>query len=216
MSIEIDNLMYTFEDEELDEIDYLEIMSLDDIIKDNPSFIALSRNDIQDNLYNMFLNKKKAENVVKLFYEIIDDNNKKRGLLNNYDNYIFNVEAEKKENDLQYNKDPEDANYFNKLEKREISDYNKAKNKYFFCLKYNNESTNIRFNNDKKMAWFDELLNTQMKICRGSGVLILINGNWKIKHYVLSMTIPNDTTDEVIKIKAPIEDALISTLKENK
>ena len=152
MSIEIDNLMYTFEDEELDEIEYLEIMSLDDIIKDNPSFIALSRNDIQDNLYNMFLNKKKAENVVKLFYEIIDDNNKKRGLLNNYDNYIFNVEAEKKENDLQYNKDPEDANYFNKLEKREISDYNKAKNKYFFCLKYNNESTNIRFNNDKKIV----------------------------------------------------------------
>ena len=112
MSIEIDNLMYKFEDEELDEIEYLEIMSLDDIIKDNPSFIALSRNDIQDNLYNMFLNKKKAENIVKLFYEIIDDNNKKRGLLNNYDNYIFNVEAEKKENDLQYNKDPEDANYF--------------------------------------------------------------------------------------------------------
>jgi len=74
----------------------------------------------------------------------------------------------------------------------------------------------IYFNNDKKMAWFDELLNTQMKICRGSGVLILINGNWKIKHYVLSMTIPNDTTDDVIKIKAPLEDALINTLKESK
>jgi hypothetical protein len=152
MSIEIDDLMYKFEDEELDEIEYLEIMSLDDIIKDNPSFIALSRNDIQENLYNMFLNKKKAENVVKLFYEIIDDNNKKRGVLNNYDNYIFNVEAEKKVNDLLLNKDPSDANYFNKLEKREINDYNKAKNKYFFCLKYNNESKNIRFNNDKKIV----------------------------------------------------------------
>lgn len=74
----------------------------------------------------------------------------------------------------------------------------------------------IYFSNDKKMAWFDELLNTQMKICRGSGVLIQINGKWKIKHYVLSMTIPNDKTDDVIKIKAPIEDALISTLKEKK
>ena len=71
----------------------------------------------------------------------------------------------------------------------------------------------IYFSNDKKMAWFDELLNTQMKICRGSGVLILSNGKWKIKHYVLSMTIPNDTTDDVIKIKAPIEDVLISNLK---
>jgi hypothetical protein len=39
--------------------------------------------------------------------------------------------------------------------------------------------------------WFDELLNTQMKICRGSGVLVKIDGKWKIKHYVLSMTIPN-------------------------
>lgn len=71
----------------------------------------------------------------------------------------------------------------------------------------------IYFSADKKMAWFDELLNTQMKICRGSGVLVLIDGNWKIKHYVLSMTIPNDNVDDVIKIKAPIEDALIGKLK---
>jgi len=74
----------------------------------------------------------------------------------------------------------------------------------------------IYLSNDKKMAWFDELLDTQMKICRGSGVLIQINGQWKIKHYVLSMTIPNDKTDDVIKIKASIEDALIRSLKEKK
>lgn len=71
----------------------------------------------------------------------------------------------------------------------------------------------IYFSTDKKMAWFDELLNTQMKICRGSGVLVFINGKWKIKHYVLSMTIPNDNVDEVVKIKAPIEDDLIAKLK---
>jgi hypothetical protein len=74
----------------------------------------------------------------------------------------------------------------------------------------------VYFSNDKKTAWFDELLNTQMKICRGSGVMVLVNNQWKIKHYVLSMTIPNDNTDEVIKVKAPIEDKLISTLKEKK
>jgi SnoaL-like domain len=72
----------------------------------------------------------------------------------------------------------------------------------------------IYLSDDKKMAWFDELLDTQMKICRGSGVLILVDGTWKIKQYVLSMTIPNDNSDAVIKIKAPIEDALISKLKE--
>jgi hypothetical protein len=27
----------------------------------------------------------------------------------------------------------------------------------------------IYFDQSKKIAWFDELLNTQMKICRGSG-----------------------------------------------
>jgi hypothetical protein len=48
----------------------------------------------------------------------------------------------------------------------------------------------IYFDQSKKTAWFDELLNTQMKICRGSGVLVKIDGKWKIKHYVLSM-IPN-------------------------
>ena len=74
----------------------------------------------------------------------------------------------------------------------------------------------IYFSNDSKTAWFDELLNTQMKICRGSGVLIFADGKWKIKHYVLSMTIPNDNTDAVIKIKAPIEDAFITELKNKK
>jgi hypothetical protein len=73
---------------------------------------------------------------------------------------------------------------------------------------------NIYFSSDKKTVWFDELLNTQMKICRGSGVLVVDkNGNWKIKHYVLSMTIPNDHTDEVVKIKSLIEDKEIEKLK---
>ena len=75
---------------------------------------------------------------------------------------------------------------------------------------------NIYFTSDLKMAWFDELLNTQMKICRGSGVLVADEkGNWKIKHYVLSMTIPNDNTDEVVKIKSLIEDKEIEKLKKD-
>lgn len=71
----------------------------------------------------------------------------------------------------------------------------------------------IYFSKDKKTAWFDELLSTQMKICRGSGVLVLENGDWKIKHYVLSMTVPNENVDEVVKIKTPIEDSLMEGLK---
>lgn len=72
---------------------------------------------------------------------------------------------------------------------------------------------NIYFSKDGNYAWFDEVLDTQMKICRGSGVLQKIGGKWKIKQYVLSATIPNEVIDEVTKIKSPIEDALIQKLK---
>ncbi len=71
----------------------------------------------------------------------------------------------------------------------------------------------IYFDKTGKTAWFDELLNTQMKICRGSGVLVKIGQEWKIKQFVLSMTIPNDNSGEVIKVKAPIEDAMIKKLQ---
>lgn len=69
----------------------------------------------------------------------------------------------------------------------------------------------IFFSEDNKTAWFDELLDTHMKICRGSGVLVRINNTWKIKHYVLSMTIPNENSDEVVKIKTSLEDPILKT-----
>ena len=71
---------------------------------------------------------------------------------------------------------------------------------------------NIYIDKSGKIAWFDELLDTWMKVCRGSGVLEKINGQWKIKHYVLSVTIPNDNINEVVKIIAPVEDALIEKM----
>lgn len=71
----------------------------------------------------------------------------------------------------------------------------------------------IFFDKSGKIAWFDELLNTQMKICRGSGILVKVGKEWKIQHYVLSMTIPNDEVDAVVKVKAPIEDNLIAKLQ---
>ena len=75
---------------------------------------------------------------------------------------------------------------------------------------------NITFSKDGTYAWFDEMLNTQMKICRGSGVLEKIGGKWKIRQYVLSMTVPNEVSNEVITIKSPVEDSLISDLKNKK
>jgi len=71
----------------------------------------------------------------------------------------------------------------------------------------------LHFDATGKIAWFDELLNTQMKICRGSGVLVKIGKEWKIQQYVLSMTIPNENSDEVIKVKASLEDMMIKKLQ---
>jgi ketosteroid isomerase-like protein len=71
----------------------------------------------------------------------------------------------------------------------------------------------IYFDKSGKTAWFDELLDTQMKICRGSGVLVKIGKEWKIKHYVLSMTVPNENSEQVIKAKTLLEDAMIKRLR---
>ncbi|HEX8576828.1 MAG TPA: nuclear transport factor 2 family protein [Flavobacterium sp.] len=72
---------------------------------------------------------------------------------------------------------------------------------------------NVYFNEQQNIAWFDELLNTQMKICRGSGVMRNSNGRWKIAHYVLSITIPNENTDEVVKLKSEFDDKLLLKIK---
>ena len=68
----------------------------------------------------------------------------------------------------------------------------------------------------EQIAWFDELLSTQMKICRGSGVLKKINGQWKITHYVLSMTVPNENANAVIAIKKSREESIIDSLLKQK
>lgn len=48
------------------------------------------------------------------------------------------------------------------------------------------------FADDLNYAWFDELLETHMGICRGSGILKKYPEGWKIKQYNLALTLPND------------------------
>lgn len=74
---------------------------------------------------------------------------------------------------------------------------------------------NIYLAESKNFAWFDELLDTQMKICRGSGVLKKENGQWKIAHYVLSIAVPNEYVDELVQIKEKQDDELLLELKKN-
>ena len=67
---------------------------------------------------------------------------------------------------------------------------------------WNFKATSRNIYTDKKhknIAWFDEMLDTWMGPCRGSGVVVKQKGKWLIKHYVLSVTVPNDRIQEVIK-----------------
>jgi hypothetical protein len=52
--------------------------------------------------------------------------------------------------------------------------------------------------NTNNIAWFDEVLtSTHMGLCRGSGIVELVDHQWKIKHYVLSILVPNELVDQV-------------------
>jgi len=150
MSININDNEYIFEEEELEDIEYLEIMSLDDIIKDNPSFIALSREEIKSSLFELFANKKKANNITNLFYDIINDIDGNRGKLKNYDNYVFDAEAEKNDYSADMADKTEVAN-FNNLKKKTVINHDIAKEKYFFCIKYNKDSEKLRFKPEAKI-----------------------------------------------------------------
>ena len=51
---------------------------------------------------------------------------------------------------------------------------------------------------DGDIRWFDEILfNEKLGHCRGTGVVKLINDEWKIVHYALTMLVPNVIAAEV-------------------
>ena len=75
---------------------------------------------------------------------------------------------------------------------------------------------NIYVSDTSNIAWFDELLDTQMKICRGSGVVKKVDGQWKVAHYVLSIAVPNELVDQLVELKKEKDDLLIKELKMEK
>ncbi|WP_407322570.1 nuclear transport factor 2 family protein [Tenacibaculum maritimum] len=127
-----------------------------------------------------------------------------------------------------WHKAAEDANYaayFNKMDSTAIfigtdasenwkkKQFEKFSKPYFEKGKAWNFTPlerSIYIDKTNSFAWFDELLNTWMGICRGSGVLERNNNHWKIKHYVLSVTIPNDDIQKVIHVKKTNDSLFIS------
>ena len=58
----------------------------------------------------------------------------------------------------------------------------------------------VYFSGDGKTAWWEELLKTWMGVCRGSGIAIKQNSEWKIAHYHLSVTIDNEKMDGFLEL----------------
>ena len=144
------------ENEELDEIDYYEIVSLDEIVKFNPTFVAFSNDEIYNNLFQFFKSSTKAENFLRLFTEIID---KQKNQLE-IKNFIIVADAKRgnfsekpdiKEGEENYNdiKDSFMINEFiNKIKnsnKDQVKLAFKNKNKLWFPLIYDEESSKIKF-----------------------------------------------------------------------
>ena len=98
-------------------------------------------------------------------------------------------------------------------EKKQFQDFSKP---YFDKGKawdFKTLERTICLNPSGDFAWFDELLNTWMGTCRGSGVLEKTTNGWKIKQYVLSITIPNDDVQAVILAKKKRDDLFLKTFQ---
>lgn len=65
---------------------------------------------------------------------------------------------------------------------------------------FKNKSRNVHLGDYGHYAWFDEILDTWMGLCRGTGVMEKQSDGWKIKHYSLSILVPNSKINEYIKI----------------
>jgi len=84
--------------------------------------------------------------------------------------------------------------------KDEFSKFSKPFFKKGKAWSFNCKERHIRFGNDKKFAWFDEILNTWMGDCRSTGVLRLIEKEWKLEHYQLSVTIDNNLMSQFLEL----------------
>ncbi len=74
---------------------------------------------------------------------------------------------------------------------------------------YKSEERKIRISESADVAWFDEVVFSETNgRFRGTGVLTMRNGSWKISHYAMSFLILNENWDEVIKLTRKTKDQL--------
>ena len=66
---------------------------------------------------------------------------------------------------------------------------------------YRSVQRNIRLANAGNIAWFDEVIFSETSgRFRGTGVVVLENGTWKIAHYAMSFLVFNENWEDVIEL----------------
>lgn len=63
----------------------------------------------------------------------------------------------------------------------------------------------IFISKNEEIAWFSELLETHMGICRGSGILTRDENQWKVHQYHLSVTLPNELVTDFVDLVESFE-----------
>jgi hypothetical protein len=63
------------------------------------------------------------------------------------------------------------------------------------------KNRNWSYSKNKKTAWFDEDLDTWMRGCRGSGILVKEKGEWKLVYYNLTVLVENEKMKEFIQLR---------------
>ncbi len=80
---------------------------------------------------------------------------------------------------------------------------------YKFCKPYFEDgkawdftsvSRNVYFSGDMQTVWFNEVLDTWMGPCRGSGVLIMTDDHWMMMQYNLAILVDNELIEDYLKL----------------
>ena len=90
-----------------------------------------------------------------------------------------------------------------KIERWTKSEFEAWSKKYFerdTAWSFTPHTREIYFSKNFQTAWFEELLDTWMGACRGSGVLTKKDSLWKLNHYNLSLLLDNDKIQKFIEI----------------
>ncbi len=85
--------------------------------------------------------------------------------------------------------------------KKEFSEFSKPYFDKGKAWSFKASNRNWQFSKNKKIAWFDEDLETWMEGCRGSGILVKRKGKWKIVYYNLTVLIENEKMKEFIELR---------------